>query len=237
MPRPRLQPLTDDQGRCILAGVAELDESLPNPAYLVEFIGLVARATGGYFGVKRYRDLLAAYAPGRTPSSTTINTAIKVAKAGKVKPAEPARVPEQGASPRAKHAQQRMDFDHRAALQMMEFELDHYRTRAKTLEQELVACEGRLDAMTLDAARATSRADAIEAQNTVLIVRLEELANHVKAATDDASGARAFALRAIDASRAETRSAVERTVAASKQVDEQREMIALLKQALRARNG
>lgn len=76
--RPRLQ-LSDDQARSLVLQVEALKEKhANNPGqhrpFVHDFVRAVYHATGQTFSAAFYRKLLHAYAPGRTPSTPTIES-------------------------------------------------------------------------------------------------------------------------------------------------------------------
>jgi hypothetical protein len=233
MARPQLKLPTDDEARAIAAGVALIDvPELGNRDFLGQFIGLVKDATGQFFNAHRYRALLKAYAPTRRPSTTTIQDAIRASRIAEVLPCVvsapqvPQRAPTQALRP-VNH-----DF---SAIRVLEAELSHHRERARQLQDEnrrliasLATASARLEAL-------QAEFQAAEARTATASSRSADLVAAVAAATKEASGARAFAMQAIDNARTETRQVKEQRDKALADVQREREMNVLLRTELQNR--
>jgi hypothetical protein len=232
MARPQLKLPTDDEARAIAAGVALIDvPELGNRDFLGQFIGLVKDATGQFFNAHRYRALLKAYAPTRRPSTTTIQDAIRACRIAEVLPGVsapqvPQRMPTQTLRP-VNH-----DF---TAVRVLEAELSHHRERARQLQDEnrrliesLATTSARLEAL-------QAEFQAAEARTAAASSRSADLVAAVAAATKEASGARAFAMQAIDSARTETRQVKEQRDKALADVQREREMNVLLRTELQNR--
>src|SRR5471030_1913452 len=78
MSRPKLS-LTDDQARSLVTQVDAIIQRHANDTrhhrpFVHDFVRAVYHATGSTYGAAFYRNLLDAYAPGRTPSTPTIES-------------------------------------------------------------------------------------------------------------------------------------------------------------------
>lgn len=235
MPRPTFA-LTDDQARQIVAGVAELDNLHPlnssnHTRFLRPFIRLVFSVTGKTLSPAVYRRLLAAFAPGRTPSITTIaaEKARFVAELEEQSAVERRSVPweerptlgfhvdldtiqavvaqtiRQGVNGNDAYLQQQCAFLQQR-LSASERELVDAKVTVGRLESELAALKHRAEQ---DVAE-------IDSQRRVTAALTQELARLGTVVED----ARRFALLAIDESRAETRAWKERCYHAESQVKE-----------------
>jgi hypothetical protein len=231
MPRPAFC-LTDDQARALADAVHELQACFPHmPAvshrpFVRGFVAAVHEVTGSVYGAGTYRRLLQAYAPERTPSTSTLadeqrRLTEKLALAHRATPA----AMESSASDLA-HLIRLAVAD---ALEASSATSAHYKlgrgaAEADFLRTRLEEAEARLRekheqirqvGVELDKVRGTAMLHSHEAEIVRKIAKEQaEAIAMLAAATGDA---RKFAMLAIDEARGEARMWKERCIALERQ--------------------
>jgi hypothetical protein len=228
MSRPALLPLPDEQAALLVRALQPLLIDYPaggrdHRPFVREFIRAAHTATGRTFSAPIYRKLLAAYAPGRSPSTDTLAAEKRAfdasladeAVAGRALDAETGVVlgavveravgmalARQGRAPHADAAgehhpyrQAQLDFL-QARLGETEQMLADVRTQAARLAAELQAAQ---------AVRAVLEGQ-VGAANALAL----EQAKRLEQLTVELAGMRKFAMTAIDSARGETRAQQER---------------------------
>lgn len=208
MGRPAFQ-LTDDQARQIAAAISRLQASYPavadNRAFLGGLISAVLEVTGRLYGVPTYQRILRAYTPSRRPSTTTILSVLvgvqeQLARKspGQVDPCLATIV-----SPRVTEPGVRQDDP--TTLRLLAVELEEHRRRRQVLEADNARLEAAMVAQQCELARMQGQADSAERALAAMADKLAALVDTVTNVTEAEKGGRAFALRAIEAARAESR--------------------------------
>ncbi len=208
MGRPAFQ-LTDDQARQIVAEISRLQAAYPdvadNRAFLGGLISAVLEVTGRLYGVPTYQRILRAYAPTRRPSTTTILSVLvrvqeRLARtsAGQVDPDLRATALQRATERAARQ-------DDPTTLRLLAVELEEHRRRRQVLEADNARLEAAMVAQQCELARVQGQADSAERALAAMADKLSALVTTVTNVTEAEKGGRAFALRAIEAARAESR--------------------------------
>src|SRR5471030_2733146 len=228
MSRPKLS-LTDDQARSLVTQVDAIIQRHANDTrhhrpFVHDFVRAVYHATGSTYGAAFYRKLLAAYAPGRTPSTPTIESEklqlvydLKLRAVPREIIARLVDAPEPAPAPPSNSGTD-------LALQQL-LALQHH---------TIALING---AAAAPAAAASSAVPGLQAHNDYLRERLAsveaELATtrstavRLAAMATELNGTRNFAMQAVDGVRGETRAVRERCMsleAQLKEKDQQLEM-------------
>lgn len=236
MPRPTFA-LSDDEARQIVAGVNVIEQRHPlnstnHKPFLRAFLKLVYEVTGRTLSPLVYRRLLNAFAPGRTPSTTTIafekdrlvdelereQRNLRAGEAGSDRPYRQAdfdmealqasimQLLRQGKNSTDAYLQQQCTF-----LQQRLSATERELVEAKSLASELTAAQA---AARQQAKRDQEEIESLRTSNLQLTKEISNLATIVEES-------RRFALMAIEESRAETRTWKARWQHAESQVKEQ----------------
>ena len=206
MGRPSFQ-LTDDQARRIMVAVGRLQEAYPavadNRAFLGGLVNAVLQVTGRLYGVPTYQRILRAYAPMRSPSTKTIlSVLVGVQKAMARTPSPDADYDSCAALAPAQVVARQED---PKPVRLLAIELEESRRRRQVLEADKVRLEAAMSAQRCELARALGQVDSADRALSALADKMAALVNTVTQVTQAEQGGRAFALRAIEASRAESR--------------------------------
>lgn len=244
--RPRLK-LTDVQARKLvqqLGAIEALHADSPrhHRGYVHDFLRAVYHATGQVHGAAFYRKLLAAYAPGRKPSTPTIESekillqrelaqlpsALDAgAGAGMPAPAPPGAV-QPAPHPATelallqilslqqelvgKLAQAQAAPNASGAASGLQAHNDYLNDRVAALEGELAAARSQAARLAGAAQEANALADERGAQLAALQETVVGHAAAMHKLTTELNGQRQFSMQAIDGVRGETRAVKERVV-------------------------
>ena len=238
MSRPPFS-LSDDQARELVQRVAPLLDLYPldprdHRPFLRAFIRVVHTVTGKLYGPDIYRRLLRAYAPGRSPSTSTIATersdlerelaaAVPTAPPSSAGPAlymPGANVPTLDLSLiRTAFAEQLPQFARLAAQAGRDTQVEYLQARLRDAERataDAKAAAARLAAELQEQnGRAALLASELEARQTALSQQREAVAS----LTEELKGQRLFAMQSIDSARAEMRMSKDRTAELQSKID------------------
>lgn len=237
MSRPPFS-LTDDQARDLVQRVAPLLEHYPvdprdHRPFLRAFLRVAHAVTGKLYGPDIYRRLLRAYAPGRSPSTSTIaaeRDGLERELAALAPPAgtSPAGldIPPGPAAPaldatliRSLFVECMPQFARLAAQAGRDAQVEYLSARVR--EAEGATAEAKAQAARLagelqaQAARADLLARELEAGRAALAKQQEIVAS----LTEELKGQRHFAMQSIELGRAETRMAKERSAELQAKID------------------
>lgn len=250
MSRPPFS-LTDDQARDLVQGVAPLLERYPvdprdHRPFLRAFLRVVHAVTGKLYGPDVYRRLLRAYAPGRSPSTSTIATEradferelAAAVPAAAPSPGGPAFFLPSGSAPapdasvlRAVFAEQLPLFARLAAQAGRDTQVEYLNARLRDAERatsELKAAAARLAAeLQEQTGRAALLARELEASQAALAAQRQV----VSSLTEESKGQRQFAMAAIEMARGESRLVKERVAELQVKNDRLETMIDQLRMA------
>ncbi|MGE8681515.1 MAG: hypothetical protein ACN6PE_23115 [Achromobacter marplatensis] len=206
MGRPSFQ-LTDDQARRIMVAVGRLQEAFPtvadNRAFLGGLMNAVLEVTGRLYGVPTYQRILRAYAPTRSPSTATIlSVLVGVQNAMARAPLSDVDHDTRSSGPPAKFAVRQED---PTPVRLLAIELEESRRRRLALEADNARLEAAISAQQCELARALGQVDGAKQALAALADKMAALVSTVTQITEAEQGGRAFALRAIEAARAESR--------------------------------
>lgn len=226
MTRPAFT-LSDDQARQLQQQLTPILERHPaggrdHRPFVREFVRAVYAATGRSFSPVIYRRLLDVYAPGRTPSTNTLDQEKKAlltelgqeARTGGTLDAATAGADLAAVVQRSVHtALDRLAPTHspdRSSDQMALAQSDF-------LQARLTECEAALNQVRSLAARQTAELQAAQAVREALQVQLDaanalalQQSARIEQLTTEVTGMRKFALTAIEAARGETRAQQDR---------------------------
>jgi len=222
--------LTDDQARDLVQRVSPLLERYPldprdHRPFLRAFIRVVHAVTGKLYGPDIYRRLLRAYAPGRSPSTSTIATErsdlerelAAVVPSGGPAPAGPALFLPAASPPaldfsliRTAFAEQLPQFARLAAQAGRDTQVEYLQARLQDAEcstAETKAAAAHLAAeLQEQTGRAVLLARELEARQAALAAQRQVVAS----LTEELKGQRQFAMQAIEMARGESRLVKER---------------------------
>lgn len=218
MTRPAFR-LSDDEARILVARLQAINDMHPvNPRdhrpFVRAFIRAVHEATHKTFSPAIYRRLLAAYAPERRPSTSTLaiekelfsdELALERAGAAEVAASD---APQLAALIRAAVAEAVGDgFATRTYGNAGGADADVAFWRDRLAEVEAALADARASAARLAGELLAARAVADSASTELAAARqaLERQGAHLAKLTDEAEESRRFAMRAIDDARGETR--------------------------------
>nr|WP_312477404.1 hypothetical protein [Achromobacter ruhlandii] len=190
-----------------MEAVGLLQEAYPavadNRAFLGGLINAVLEVTGRLYGVPTYQRVLRAYAPSRRPSTTTILSVLvgvqnAMARAASTNGGRDSR---SEAAPAPVVLRQ----EDPTPVRLLAIELEESRRRRLALEADKARLEAAMNAQQCELARALGQVDSAERALSALADKVAALVNTVTQITEAEQGGRAFALRAIEAARAESR--------------------------------
>lgn len=238
MSRPPFS-LTDDQARELVQRVSPLLDCFPvdprdHRPFLRAFIRVVHDVTGKLYGPDIYRRLLRAYAPGRSPSTSTIATErgeLERKLATKVPTAAPSSAGPTFSLPAASapaldlslisaaFAEHLPAFARLAAQAGRDAQVEYLQAHLRDAERataELKAAAARLAAdLQEQTGRATLLARELEASQASLAAQQQVVAS----LTEELKGQRQFAMQAIELGRAEMRMTKDRTAELQSKID------------------
>lgn len=240
--------LSDEQGRLLVAALPGIFERHPaggrdHRPFLREFMRAVFDATGKTFSPPIYRRLMAAYAPGRKPSTDTFADEKRLLDEALAQEAIAGRQMDgQGGEELAtivrravQQALQNKSFappgqqgPHDALLAIAQRDF---------LQDWLVLTEAQLADVRSAAARMAADLQTVQAQRDALVVQGEEnratvkqQAQQLQQLTDELGGVRKFSMSAIDGVRGETRAWQERCAALEAKLQEERKHLEYFRQ-------
>lgn len=240
--------LSDEQGRLLVAALPGIFERHPaggrdHRPFLREFMRAVFDATGKTFSPPIYRRLMAAYAPGRKPSTDTFADEKRLLDEALAQEASAGRQLEgQGGEELAAIVRRAVN----QALQNKSFAPPEQQgphdallalVQRDFLQDRLVLTEAQLADVRSTAARLAVEVQTVQAQRDALVVQVEEgkatiarQAQQLTQLTEELSGVRKFAMSAIDGVRGETRAWQERCAALDAKLQEERKHLEYFRQ-------
>jgi hypothetical protein len=269
--RPRLA-LSDEQARRLVLQVGPLlTAHAHNPRqhrpFVHDFVRAVYHATGRTYSAAFYRRLLGAYAPGRTPSTATIETERQLLELelsrGLTQPiAEPApdlpapplapTTPAEQAAPPDLVPPQTLGLLQQLAARLeqvahapagadrtsgLQAHNDYLAQRLTAVETELASARAHAAALAAQLRAQSSLADERSRQIAALQVGADKHAEALAAIAKAAEGQRLFALRAMDDVRGETREVKERCAHLQAQLKEKEQQVEQYRQLAMSRGG
>lgn len=262
MARTPVLPLPDDAVRRILAHVDELRLTFPPSRglrpFLAAFLRLVYDATGKVYGAGVTRKLLQLYAPEYRPSTVTLHDEIVAFRESRTfsggRPSEGEQTPTRqvedsgllaGIHRMLSQGHWPGEASHDIAL-VRALEAENDRLRAMNAQLEIGLQDAHQEQTRLVAVAAALKAEA-QAKSEALeqmTARVDQLAQAVQAAQEQVAASHRFALGRIEDSGAESRQLREQLRLANakidalrKQVNEEQNMSAALRQALNAQRS
>jgi hypothetical protein len=236
MSRPPFS-LTDDQARELVQRVAPLLDLYPldprdHRPFLRAFMRAVHEVTNKLYGPDIYRRLLRAYAPGRSPSTSTIAIekdalerelatappATKPMPAGPFQPSSTAPVPDLAAM-RAVLTESLPQFARIAVQAGRDAQVDYLNARLRDAERATSEARAQTARLAGELRVQTARADLLARELEVSQTALARQQQAVDGLAAELKGQRLFAMQSIEMGRAETRMAKERTVELQSKID------------------
>ena len=240
--------LSDEQGRLLVAALPGIFERHPaggrdHRPFLREFMRAVFDATGKTFSPPIYRRLMAAYAPGRKPSTDTFADEKRLLDEALAQEACAGRqMEEQGGEELAAIVRRAVN----QALQHHVFTSPEQQgphdallalAQRDFLQDRLVLTEAQLGDVRSAAARMAAEVQTTQAQRDALAQQVEEgkatvarQSQQLQQLTEELSGVRKFAMSAIDGVRGETRAWQERCAALEAKLHEERKHLEYFRQ-------
>lgn len=238
MSRPPFS-LTDNQARDLLLGVAPLLEHYPldprdHRPFLRAFIRAVHSVTGKLYGPDIYRRLLRAYAPGRSPSTSTIATersdlerelATKVPTAAPSSAGPALSLPAASAPAldlsliRTAFAEQLPQFARLAAQAGRDTQVEYLQARLRDAERATADAKAAAARLAADLQEQTGRATLLASELETSQAALAQQRQAVAGLTEELKGQRLFAMQSIDSARAEMRMTKDRTAELQSKID------------------
>jgi len=217
--------LTDDQARDLLQGVAPLLEHYPvdprdHRPFLRAFMRVVHAVTGKLYGPDIYRRLLRAYAPGRSPSTSTIATersdlerelaaavpAAALSSAGPALSLPAVSAPALDLSLiRAAFAEQLPQFARLAAQAGRDTQVEYLQARLRDVERSTADAKAAAARLAAELQEQTGRAALLAQELEASQAALAQQQQVVSSLTEELKGQRYFAMQAIEIGRGETR--------------------------------
>lgn len=213
----KILPLPDEMDAVLLSGARAIDESLEekskdktNRQFLAQFIPLVAQTLGRPnrpFGAQTYQQLLRRYSPGRSPSSSTVQSEIEAFRSatgaiGANTPAPtaiPAAAREAGTTPSGYSSELVEQYRH---------EVEFLRRRHAAMEARMLSAEADRRAAEAKAMEAIAERDALELASAKLQETLRSLSETIAVTQERAAADNRANMVRIDQMRGETRAAV-----------------------------
>jgi len=260
MSRPPFS-LTDDQARQLVQRVAPLLESYPvepgnHRPFLRAFIRVVHDVTNKFYGPDIYRRLLRAYAPGRSPSTSTIASerdalerelAAATAAAGTVRtsPGGPLLpLPAVSVSPaldasviRSIFVECMPQFSRLAAQAGRDAQVDYLNGRLRDAERATADAKAQAARLAGELQAQVLRAELLAQELETSRAALTQQRQVVAGMTEELKGQRLFAMQSIEMGRAETRLAKDRLAELQSKIDRLEMTIDQLRMARSAPGG
>jgi len=253
MSRPKLS-LTDDQARSLVTQVDAIIQRHANDTrhhrpFVHDFVRAVYHATGSTYSAAFYRKLLAAYAPGRTPSTPTIESEklqlvydLKLRAVPREIIARLVDAPEPAPAPPSNSGtdlalQQLLALQHHtialingaaaapaaaasSAVPGLQAHNDYLRERLASVEAELATTRSTAARLAASAQEAATLAAERGRALEILHKSTAEHAAALAAMATELNGTRNFAMQAVDGVRGETRAVRERCMSLEAQLKE-----------------
>lgn len=233
MARPFQLPLPDEQARLVSRAAQAIEEEFPgvsNREFLRHFIPAVKRATGNIYGALAYQKLLKQFAPGRAPSTTTVQDEIRTYRSiingersareedweSGLAPQAPRTLPEIRVGRRPDATAQR-DESALAAVELgkfHQFEVERLRERADLMEARAVAAHQAREAAVSEAVSARAEASGLQQSVESLQALVRQLTETIQLTQERAAADNRANLMRVDEVRRETREVEERLKAA-----------------------
>jgi signal transduction histidine kinase len=231
MSRPPFS-LTDDQARDLVQRVMPLLDRYPvdprdHRPFLRAFIRAVHAVTGKLYGPDIYRRLLRAYAPGRSPSTSTIATERSDLER-ELAAAVPSAVPSSAGSPlllpaasapaldisliRTAFAEQLPQFARLAVQAGRDTQVEYLQARLRDAERATADAKAAAARLAAELQEQTGRAALLTRELETSQAALAAQQQVVASLTEELKGQRQFAMAAIEMGRGETRLVKERVV-------------------------
>jgi hypothetical protein len=176
-----------------------------NRALLDGLIRAMLDVTGRLYGVPTYQRILRVYAPSRRPSTATILSVLVGVQRSFANSSAPQVEPQRSTIVAPRAAAARTQQEDPTTVRLLAIELEEHRRRRQLLEADNARLGVAMVEQSCELARALGEADSAERALSVMADKLAELVNTVTHITEAEKGGRAFALRAIEAARAESR--------------------------------
>ncbi len=250
MSRPPFS-LTDDQARDLVQRVAPLLDRFPldprdHRPFLRAFMRVVHAVTGKLYGPDIYRRLLRAYAPGRSPSTSTIATergdlerelaaavpTVAPSSAGPALSLPAASAPALDLSLiRTAFAEQLPQFARLAAQAGRDTQVEYLQARLRDAGRATAEAKAAAACLAAELQEQTGRAALLarelETSQAALVAQQQVIAS----LTEELKGQRHFAMQAIELGRVETRLVKERVAELQAKNDRLETMVDQLRMA------
>lgn len=250
MSRPPFS-LTDGQARDLVQRVSPLLERYPldprdHRPFMRAFIRVVHTVTGKLYGPDIYRRLLRAYAPGRSPSTSTIATERsdlerELATAGPaaaLSSAEPALSLPAVSAPaldlsliRTAFAEQLPQFARLAAQAGRDTQVEYLQARLRDAERATADAKAAAARLAAELQEQTGRTALLARELETSQAALAAQQRVVASLTEELKGQRQFAMQAIEMGRSETRLVKERVAELQAKNDRLETMVDQLRMA------
>jgi signal transduction histidine kinase len=248
MSRPPFS-LTDDQARELMQRVFPLLERYPvdprdHRPFLRAFLRVVHAVTGKLYGPDIYRRLLRAYAPGRSPSTSTIATErsdfereLTTAVPAAAPPPGtafflPATAPAPDASViRAVFAEHLPQFARLAAQAGRDTQVEYLQARLREAERATADAKAAAARLAAELQEQTGRAALLARELETSQATLAAQRQVVGSLTEELKGQRQFAMQAIEMARGESRLIKERVAELQAKNDRLETMVDQLRMA------
>jgi hypothetical protein len=219
MPREKILPLPDEMDAVLLSGARAIDESLgekskdkTNRQFLAKFIPLVAQTLGRPnhpFGAQTYQQLLRRYSPGRSPSSSTVQSEIEAFRSATGAIATQTQTPAPTAMPVAAREAGTAPSGYSSELvEQYRHEVEFLRRRHAAMEARMLSAEADRRAAEAKAMEAIAERDALELASAKLQETLRSLSETIAVTQERAAADNRANMVRIDQMRGETRAAV-----------------------------
>jgi hypothetical protein len=251
--------LTDDQARQLVQRVSPLLESYPvepgnHRPFLGAFIRVVHDVTNKLYGPDIYRRLLRAYAPGRSPSTSTIASerdalerelaaAVAVPEAMSLA-AGPGVYQQLSAAPamdasviRSVFVECMPQFSRLAAQAGRDAQVDYLNGRLRDAERATADAKAQAARLAGELQAQVLRAELLAQELETSRAALTQQRQVVASMTEELKGQRLFAMQSIEMGRAETRLAKDRLAELQSKIDRLEMTIDQLRMARSAPGG
>lgn len=221
MPREKILPLPDGVDALLFAGASVIDEGLEespkdktNRQFLAKFIPLVAQALGRPnhpFGANTYQQLLRRYSPGRSPSSSTVQSEIDAFRSAMGATTTATRAPTQAKAAidvAARTTESASPGFTSELVEQYRHEVEFLRRRHAAMEERMLSAEAERRAAEAKAAEAISGRDALELMSTKLQETIRSLTDTIAVTQERAAADNRANMVRIDQMRGETRAAL-----------------------------
>lgn len=247
--------LSDEQGRRLVAALPAIVDRHPaggrdHRPFVRDFLRAVFEATGKTFSASIYRRLLAAYAPGRTPSTDTLADEKRLLDEALAQEARAGRqLDAQGGEELAAIVRRAIDqalqylppaapapqAPHETLLAMAQ--RDFLNDRLREAEVQLADARAHAARLAADLHAAHTRQEALAAQVEEGRATIARQAQQLTQLTEELGGVRKFAMTAIDGVRGETRAWQERCSALEAKLQEEKKHLEYFRRLAYARGA